>query len=107
MDDVESLALSFGDAPALVMSSRGTTATSSTKQHRPIAIWQDFALVWMASKALMARQKPMVWPSTRDYPEGLLVLQEGRNRFPDQPQNFKFVSWRDVLEATGINQGLK
>lgn len=30
------------------------------------------------------------------YPQGLLVLQDGRNRMPDAPQNFKLVDWRDV-----------
>ncbi len=37
-----------------------------------------------------------------DYPEGLLVVQDGRNRMPDEPQNLKYVSWQDVLKATGL-----
>lgn len=30
------------------------------------------------------------------YPSGLLVVQDGRNRAPDDNQNFKLVDWRDV-----------
>jgi len=30
------------------------------------------------------------------FPRGLLVVQDGRNRMPDAPQNFKLVDWRDI-----------
>ena len=30
------------------------------------------------------------------YAEGILVVQDGRNVTPEQPQNFKLVPWRDV-----------
>ncbi|MEE4383007.1 MAG: phytase [Pseudomonadales bacterium] len=33
------------------------------------------------------------------FPGGLLVVQDGRNRMPPEPQNFKFVAWADVLAA--------
>jgi 3-phytase len=32
------------------------------------------------------------------YPAGIVVVQDGRNRMPDAPQNFKIVDWR-ALEA--------
>ena len=32
------------------------------------------------------------------YPQGLLVVQDGRNRMPSQTQNFKLVSWADIAE---------
>ncbi len=35
-------------------------------------------------------------PLGPQYPRGLLVVQDGRNIGPDEPQNFKFVSWEDV-----------
>lgn len=35
------------------------------------------------------------------YPAGLLVVQDGRNLMPAQRQNFKYVSWKDVLDALG------
>ncbi|MFC6633112.1 phytase [Microbulbifer taiwanensis] len=31
-----------------------------------------------------------------DYPEGLLIVQDGRNRLPSEAQNFKLVSWGDI-----------
>ena len=34
-----------------------------------------------------------------DYPRGLLVVQDGRKRLPDGPQNFKLVDWRDVAQV--------
>lgn len=36
------------------------------------------------------------------FPAGLLVVQDGRNIAPEQPQNFKYVSWADVLAALGV-----
>jgi len=32
------------------------------------------------------------------YPQGILVVQDGRNRMPDAPQNFKIIDWRDVAQ---------
>jgi 3-phytase len=40
-------------------------------------------------------------PLNADYPMGLLVVQDGRNLMPSQRQNFKYVSWKEVLEALG------
>lgn len=31
--------------------------------------------------------------------KGMLVVQDGRKRMPEQPQNFKFVPWADVTRA--------
>ena len=36
------------------------------------------------------------------FPDGLLVVQDGRNLSPRERQNYKFVSWRDIAEALGI-----
>jgi 3-phytase len=38
----------------------------------------------------------------RDYPAGLLVVQDGRNLAPPERQNYKFVSWQEVARALGI-----
>jgi 3-phytase len=37
------------------------------------------------------------------YPDGLLVVQDGRNDPPGSHQNFKLVSWRAVAEALALN----
>ncbi|AZZ96129.1 phytase [Pseudoalteromonas sp. R3] len=112
VDDVEGLALSFGDAPVLVVSSQGNNSYQlyeATPPYRHLAGFRvgldGFKGIDGASEtdglALSTRLR------TQDYPEGLLVLQDGRNRFPDQPQNFKYVSWRDVLESTGLKKPKK
>lgn len=31
-----------------------------------------------------------------DYAQGMLVVQDGRNRLPDAPQNYKIVAWKDI-----------
>jgi 3-phytase len=36
------------------------------------------------------------------FPQGLLVVQDGRNLTPRERQNYKFVSWKDVAEALGL-----
>jgi len=40
-------------------------------------------------------------PLGPQFPQGLLVVQDGRNIGPTEPQNFKYVSWADVLAALG------
>jgi len=37
------------------------------------------------------------------YHQGLLVVQDGYKRLPDGAQNFKYVAWRDIAEALGLN----
>lgn len=41
-------------------------------------------------------------PLGRQFPLGLLVVQDGRNVMPAAPQNFKYVSMKDVLAALNI-----
>jgi 3-phytase len=36
------------------------------------------------------------------FPQGLLVVQDGRNLAPRERQNYKFVSWKDVAESLGL-----
>jgi 3-phytase len=36
------------------------------------------------------------------FPDGLLVVQDGRNLAPRERQNYKFVSWRDIAAVLGI-----
>jgi 3-phytase len=42
-------------------------------------------------------------PLGAKFPDGLLVVQDGRNLSPREKQNFKFVSWRDVAQALGLD----
>jgi myo-inositol-hexaphosphate 3-phosphohydrolase len=36
------------------------------------------------------------------YRQGMLVVQDGHNRLPDAPQNFKLVAWKDIARALGL-----
>lgn len=38
-----------------------------------------------------------------DYPQGLLVVQDGRKRLPNGAQNFKLVSWADIADTLGLH----
>ena len=38
----------------------------------------------------------------KDFPEGMLVVQDGRNLLPTENQNFKLVSWRDIRLALDL-----
>ncbi|MFC4313727.1 phytase [Steroidobacter flavus] len=38
-------------------------------------------------------------PLGERFPEGLLVVQDGRNLMPAERQNFKYVSWQDALRS--------
>ena len=39
---------------------------------------------------------------TQQFPEGLLVVQDGSNTSPQQPQNFKFISWGNISSALSL-----
>ena len=39
---------------------------------------------------------------TPNYPQGLLVVQDGSNTIPLEPQNFKLISWEKVSSALGL-----
>ena len=41
-------------------------------------------------------------PLGAKFPDGLLVVQDGRNLSPRERQNYKYVSWRDIAAALGI-----
>ena len=36
---------------------------------------------------------------TREFPEGILVVQDGINTMPQERQNFKYVSWESISQA--------
>ena len=38
------------------------------------------------------------------FSDGLLVVQDGRNRLPDAPQNFKLVPWHAIDATLGLSE---
>jgi 3-phytase len=43
-------------------------------------------------------------PLGPQFPEGLLVVQDGRNITPAERQNFKYVSWREIAKALALEK---
>ncbi len=41
-------------------------------------------------------------PLGERFPQGLLVVQDGRNIAPEERQNFKYISWADIAEALDL-----
>jgi 3-phytase len=41
-------------------------------------------------------------PLNKDYPQGLLVVQDGRNLLPNEKQNFKYVSWHEIQSSLNL-----
>ncbi|MFP6844074.1 MAG: phytase [Thalassolituus sp.] len=41
-------------------------------------------------------------PLNKDYPQGLLVVQDGRNLLPNEKQNFKYVSWQEIQSSLNL-----
>lgn len=39
---------------------------------------------------------------TQQFPEGLLVVQDGSNAAPQEPQNFKLISWGKISSVLGL-----
>lgn len=37
------------------------------------------------------------------YDQGMLVVQDGYKRLPDGAQNFKYIAWRTIAQALGLN----
>ncbi len=38
-----------------------------------------------------------------DYPEGIVVVQDGSNQLPAERQDFKYLSWRDIAASLGLH----
>lgn len=100
--DVEGLAIHDGaDGPLLVISSQGNDSyvVHALREGYPrlahFRVQADYqrgidGVSETDGLALTAAALP-------GFPAGLLVLQDGRNRMPDAPQNFKLVDWSALL----------
>lgn len=107
VDDVEGIALSFGESPILVVSSQGNNSYQLYEATPPYKHLAGFRVGLDGLKGIDGSSETdglelSTRVCTKEYPQGLLVIQDGRNRLPDQPQNFKYVSWQKVLETVGL-----
>ncbi len=99
--DVEGLDIYYGDERLLVASSQGDDSFVIYRLPggQPLAKFRigpnaDLSVdgaIETDGVAVTARALP-------DHPDGLLVVQDGRNRRPPENQNFKLVDWREIRE---------
>lgn len=103
--DVEGLALVDNDlGHYLVVSSQGDNSYALYQAEAPYEYVGSFRVGLNSEKRIDGASETdglAVNGSafSAEYPQGLLVVQDGFNLMPSQPQNFKYVSWKDVIEA--------
>ena len=101
--DVEGLAIAQGEQPLLVVSSQGNDSYVIFDAQPPYAWRGSFRVGVNATAAIDGSSETDGLEVTSaalgaDFPAGLLVVQDGRN-LAATGQNFKLVSWADVLTA--------
>ena len=106
--DVEGMSIYHGDKKSyLVVSSQGDDSYVLYSSEAPYTYVGRFN-IGMNSKAGIdgaSETDGLDVTSTAlgsAYPEGLLVVQDGRNVMPAQYQNFKLVSWSDIARELGL-----
>jgi 3-phytase len=109
--DVEGLALHASAAGRfLLVSSQGSDSYAVFDAAPPYAARGAFRIGINAALAIDGTSETDGLELTSadlggPYREGLLVVQDGRKRLPQGPQNFKLLPWRDVAEALKLRQG--
>lgn len=107
--DVEGMALyQNADSNYLVVSSQGDDSYVLYDAHAPYAYIGRFQIGMNAAKGIDGASETDGLEVTSAalgsaYPEGLLVVQDGRNVMPSERQNFKIINWEDV-EASVISR---
>ncbi|MBW8191863.1 phytase [Neiella marina] len=102
--DVEGIAIARGEPDILVASSQGNDSYVLFQAVFPYQYLGRFRVGLNAAKGLDGSSETdgldvLTTPLNTDFPAGLLVVQDGRNLMPDQAQNFKLVSWTEVLTS--------
>lgn len=105
-DDVEGLALWIGEGGSgyLVASNQGANNYAVYRRQDENAFIGIFHVVADAGAGVDGASETdgLAVSSAalgEAFPQGLLVVQDGRNIAPEARQNFKYVSWADVAEA--------
>ncbi|HEY1077115.1 MAG TPA: phytase [Fontimonas sp.] len=109
VDDVEGMALWQGanGSGYLVVSSQGEDAYAVYERAAPNRYVGKFRIVADAASGIDgASETDGLDVSSAsfggEYAQGLLVVQDGRNVTPAEPQNFKLVPWSRVATALGL-----
>jgi len=113
--DVEGLSLyipdpEYSEAGYLVASSQGNFTYVVYDRAPPHAYRGTFQVVDNTARGVDGSQETdgldvVAAPVGPDYPQGLLVVQDGFNKTPDgseATQNFKLISWAAIADALGL-----
>lgn len=103
--DVEGLALYHGEAASyLIVSSQGNDSYLVYEADAPWTLRGAFRIGIDAAAGVDGASETdglevLSTPLGPDWPAGLMVVQDGRNVMPPQPQNFKLLSWDKVART--------
>ncbi|WP_221799708.1 phytase [Oceanobacter mangrovi] len=91
------------DANYLVVSSQGNDSYAVYSADAPYQYLGRFRVGMNADKGIDGASETDGLTVTSanlgaDYPQGMLVVQDGRNLMPEQSQNFKYVDWRSIQQ---------
>ncbi|WP_264296830.1 phytase [Gallaecimonas mangrovi] len=101
--DVEGLGLWQGKKPLLIASSQGNDSYVVYSALPPYAYQGRFRVGLNSQAGIDGTSETdgidvTAMALSADYPQGLLAIQDGRKRLPEQGQNFKLVSFAEVLK---------
>lgn len=108
-DDVEGLALYQGEkANYLVVSSQGNDSYLVLDAQAPYAVRGAFRVGLNAERGIDgASETDGLEVSSANlggiWSRGMLVVQDGRKRMPEGPQNYKYLPWTAIAEALGLD----
>ncbi|GFE85932.1 phytase [Steroidobacter agaridevorans] len=105
-DDIEGLSIYYGanGAGYLVVSNQGEDNYAVYRREGNNEYLGKFAVVANSEAGIDGASETdgldiVSAPLGERFPEGLLVVQDGRNLMPAERQNFKYVSWKDALRS--------
>ena len=108
-DDIEGLALYQGEkADYLVISSQGNDSYVVLDARAPYAVRGAFRVGLNAQLGIDGASETDGLEVTSAnlggvWSRGMLVVQDGRKRMPEGPQNYKYLPWAAVAEALGLD----
>ncbi len=107
-DDVEGLSLYVGSKKSyLVASSQGNSSYvvyDSVAPYRQLGAFKVGLNVELGIDGTSETDGLDVTSANLggEFSQGMLVVQDGRNRLPDAPQNFKYIPWSSIEQALGL-----
>lgn len=106
--DVEGMAIHRGGPqPYLVVSSQGNDSYVVLDATAPYRVRGAFRIGIDVEAGIDGASETdgldvTAAPLGPGFPRGMLVVQDGRKRLPEGPQNFKYVAWEDVARALSL-----